>query len=113
VKDPGRTIPRALLLSILIVAAIYIVMNVSILGVIPWRELDEAARSGQNNYVVSVMMERLYGHWAGLLVTGLIMWTAFASVFSLMLGYSRVPYAAAVDAITSGCFRACTRRTAF
>ncbi len=97
VKDPGRTIPRALLLSILIVAAIYIVMNVSILGVIPWRELDEAARSGQNNYVVSVMMERLYGHWAGLLVTGLIMWTAFASVFSLMLGYSRVPYAAAVD----------------
>jgi amino acid transporter len=25
------------------------------------------------------------------------MWTAFASVFSLMLGYSRVPYAAAAD----------------
>jgi len=27
----------------------------------------------------------------------LIMWTAFASVFSLLLGYSRVPYAAARD----------------
>jgi amino acid transporter len=25
------------------------------------------------------------------------MWTAFASVFSLLLGYSRVPYAAALD----------------
>ena len=39
VKDPGRTIPRALIISILAVAAIYIVMNISVLGVIPWREL--------------------------------------------------------------------------
>ena len=42
-------------------------------------------------------MERIYGHWAAYLVTALIMWTAFASVFSLLLGYSRVPYAAALD----------------
>jgi amino acid transporter len=42
-------------------------------------------------------MERLYGHKAGLLATVLIMWTAFASVFSLLLGYSRVPFAAAKD----------------
>ncbi len=97
VKDPGRNIPRALLLSIGIVASIYIVMNISILGVIPWRELDQTARSGGNNYVISLMMERIYGHWAGLLISGMIMWTAFSSVFSLMLGYSRVPYAAARD----------------
>src|ERR671932_628071 len=43
------------------------------------------------------MMERLYGHWAGVMAALLILWTAFASVFSLLLGYSRVPYAAAVD----------------
>jgi APA family basic amino acid/polyamine antiporter len=30
-------------------------------------------------------------------VTALIIWTAFGSVFSLLLGYSRVPYAAALD----------------
>jgi amino acid transporter len=42
-------------------------------------------------------MQRLYGNWAGNLATILIMWTAFASVFSLLLGYSRIPYAAAVD----------------
>ena len=44
-------------------------------------------------------MQRAYGSasWAGPIVSVLIMWTAFASVFSLMLGYSRVPYAAAVD----------------
>jgi len=96
VKDPGRTIPRALILSIVAVAAIYVVMNISVLGVVPWREM--VAHTGdQNNYVVSVLMERIYGTWAGRAIALLIMWTAFASVFSLLLGYSRVPYAAALD----------------
>jgi amino acid transporter len=97
VKDPGRTIPRALLLSILFVAIIYIVMNISILGVIPWREFAGAANTPAQRYVISSFMERLYGTKAGVVVTVLIMWTAFASVFSLLLGYSRVPYAAARD----------------
>jgi basic amino acid/polyamine antiporter, APA family len=97
VREPTRNIPRALLYSILAVAAIYIVMNVSILGVMPWQELVHAANTDTRFYVVSQMMERAFGHWAALLVTMLVMWTAFASVFSLLLGYSRVPYAAAVD----------------
>ena len=96
VKDPGRTIPRALILSILAVAAIYIVMNISVLGVIPWREMT-GHTTEQNNYIVSVFMERIYGNWAGRTIAALIIWTAFASVFSLLLGYSRVPYAAALD----------------
>ena len=97
VKEPGRTIPRAVIYSILAVAAIYIVMNISILGVIPWQELGETAASDARRYIISVFMERLYGNKAAVLATLLIMWTAFASVFSLLLGYSRVPYAAAVD----------------
>ena len=100
VKEPGRVIPRAIIYSILAVAAIYIVMNISILGVIPWQELNETARPENvavRSHIISTLMDRLYGNWAGVLVSGLIMWTAFASVFSLMLGYSRVPYAASVD----------------
>ncbi|MGI9103524.1 MAG: APC family permease [Terriglobales bacterium] len=97
VKDPGRNIPRALLLSIVLVACIYVVMNLSILGVVPWQELDQAAHSDTRFYVFSIFMQRVYGHWAAYVVTALIMWTAFASVFSLLLGYSRVPYAAALD----------------
>jgi APA family basic amino acid/polyamine antiporter len=97
VRDPGRTIPRAVLLSIALVALIYIVMNVSVLGVIPWREFEATADSDARRYVISSFMERLYGRGAGLVATALIMWTAFASVFSLLLGYSRVPFAAAED----------------
>jgi len=97
VKEPARTIPRALVYSVLAVAAIYLVMNVSILGVVPWRELAAAGKSETRYYVVSLMMQRLYGSWAGYAITLLVIWTAFASVFSLLLGYSRVPYAAALD----------------
>src|SRR6201987_1208774 len=97
VKDPGRNIPRALLLSILVVACLYIVMNLSIVAVVPWREMAAAKDANSGLYVMSLFMQRIYGTWAARVVTGLVMWTAFASVFSLMLGYSRGPYAAALD----------------
>ncbi len=97
VRDPEKTIPRSIILSIIAVATIYIVMNISILGVIPWQEFSQTAASNANKYVISVLMERLYGSTAGIVATLLIMWTAFASVFSLLLGYSRVPWAASLD----------------
>ncbi len=97
VKEPEKTIPRAIIYSILLVAAIYIVMNIAILGVIPWREFSAVAKTDAQKYVISSLMERLYGSTAGMIATLLIMWTAFSSVFSLLLGYSRVPYAAALD----------------
>nr|BAL54943.1 hypothetical conserved protein [uncultured Acidobacteriota bacterium] len=91
VKDPGSTIPRSIILAILAVAALYITMSVTILGVIPWRD---AMRSSS---IVSDFIARLYGPWAGSLVTGLILWASLGSIFAILLGYSRVPYAAAVE----------------
>jgi amino acid transporter len=95
--EPEKTVPRAIILSIILVAAIYIVMNISILGVIPWQEFAGTANTDAQKYVISTLMERLYGPTAGVVATVLIIITAFASVFSLLLGYSRVPYAAALD----------------
>src|SRR5439155_24638678 len=80
-----------------LVAIIYIVMNISSLDVMPCREFAGTANTPTQRYVISSFMERLYGPWGGLVATVLIMWTAFASVFSLLLGYSRVPFAAARD----------------
>ncbi|CAN5498876.1 APC family permease [soil metagenome] len=97
VKDPEKTIPRAIIYSILLVATIYIIMNIAILGVIPWREFGAVVDSDARKFMISSLMERLYGTTAGTIATLLIIWTAFSSVFSLLLGYSRVPYAAALD----------------
>jgi amino acid transporter len=96
VKNPGRTIPRALIISILAVAAMYLMMNLSVLGVVPWHELPQYT-GAHGGFIMSVFMERIYGSWAARTITLLIIWTAFGSVLSTLLGYSRVPYAAALD----------------
>jgi APA family basic amino acid/polyamine antiporter len=97
IKEPEKNIPRAVMISIVVIAILYITMNISVIGVIPWQELMATAKSDTRFYVMSVLMQRVYGPWAGYAITALIVWTAFASVFSLLLGYSRVPYAAALD----------------
>ncbi len=91
IKNPERVIPRAIVFSILAIGALYFLMNLGLIAVIPWREALES------KFIVSTFVERLYGHRAAQVATGLILVAAFASVFALTLGYSRVPYAAALD----------------
>ena len=91
VAEPRKTIPRSIMFSILVVAAIYLVMNISILGVLPWRE------AMQSHAIVADFMVRVYGQIGGTAITILILIAAFGSVFAILLGYSRIPYAAAVD----------------
>jgi basic amino acid/polyamine antiporter, APA family len=91
VRDPARTIPRAILLSIGGVALIYLTMNISILGAMRWQDVQAST------FIASEFMQRIWGVWVARIITVLMIWTAFASVFSLILGYSRVSYAAALE----------------
>ncbi len=97
IKDPGRNIPKSMFISVIGIAFLYLAMNLSVGSVISWQEIKGWQDSGQNNFVVSVFIERLYGNTAGIVATIMILWVALASLFAVMLGYSRVPYAAAVD----------------
>jgi amino acid transporter len=103
VRNPAKTVPRAILLSIGIVAAIYLVMNVMVLAVLPWQPLVAMQDTAARRAVISLFMETAYAptlgavaaHRLGQLAAVLIMFTAFAGIFSLLLGYSRIPFAAA------------------
>ena len=97
VRDPARVIPRSILISTIAVAIIYFGINLSIIGVIPWREFVPADQFPASSFIVSIFMERLYGPTVAMIFTLMILWTAFGSVFALLLGYSRIPYAAARD----------------
>ena len=97
VKDPARVLPRSIMLSIVLVAFIYLLINLSIIGIVPWREFVPADDRPAARFIVSVVMERIYGRTVAALFTGAVVWTAFGSVFALLLGYSRIPYAAAQD----------------
>ena len=97
VRDPGRTIPRSIIISVIAVAIIYFAINLSIIGVVSWRDFVPAGEHPQSDFVVSILMEKIYGVKAATIFTAMILWTAFGSVFALLLGYSRIPYAAAQD----------------
>jgi amino acid transporter len=95
VRDPGRVIPRSILISTAAVAVIYFGINLSIVGVVPWREFVPAANHAESNFIVSIFMQQIYGSGVATIFTLLVLWTAFGSVFALLLGYSRIPFAAA------------------
>jgi fructoselysine transporter len=91
IREPERNIPRGIFLSILGIAVLYLALQTSVLGVVPWREAQNSPS------LASLVIERLYGHAAAQVMTVMVLWIALASVFSVLLGYSRVPYAAALD----------------
>ncbi len=91
IVNPQRVIPRSIFLSILGIAALYLLLNWSVGTVIPWQE---ASRS---QFIVSTFVERIYGAGAAQAATALVLLVAFASLFAVLLGYSRIPYAAAAD----------------
>lgn len=89
VDHPERNIPRSILISVMIIGALYFSMNLSLFAVMPWQDV------AKSEHIASDAFERLYGSWAGQAMTGLILWTSLAATYSAILGYSRVPYAAA------------------
>jgi amino acid transporter len=89
VIHPEKTIPRAVILSVLIVAAIYLTMNVAMMGVVPWQQIMASKN------IAADFMEILYGRNVAVGFSYFIIWTALASVFVMTLGYSRILYAAA------------------
>ena len=100
VREPVTTIPRAIVISIVLIAILYILMNVGILAAIPWQSVVASAGADpppDAKYIASRVVEQAWGKTAAGGVTLLILWTAFASTFGLLLGFSRIPYAAALD----------------
>jgi amino acid transporter len=92
IKEPGKNIPKSIFISITGIAILYLLMNASVMSVVSWQSVK-----GTDKFLVSSFMEQLYGTNAASLVTVLILFIALSSLFAVVLGYSRVPYAAALD----------------
>ncbi len=91
IQRPTRNIPASMFISIAGIAALYLLMNLSVVSVVPWRIAQDS------QFIVSTFVETLYGAGAAQFATVLVLLVAFSSLFAVLLGYSRVPYAAAVD----------------
>lgn len=91
IEAPEKNIPRSIFISIVVIAVLYLLMQVAILGIIPWQEAKVS------EFVVSLFFEKIYGHTTAMVATALVLFIAITSLFAVLLGYSRVPYAAAAD----------------
>jgi amino acid transporter len=89
VKNPGRVIPFSIILSILGVLVIDLAMNIGIIGVLPWQIAEKSTSIGTD------FIQKVWGHGAAGVVAVLIIICAFASVYTGLLGASRLPYNAA------------------
>jgi len=103
IQNPQRNIPRSIFLSILGIMALYLLLNWSVGTVIGWQEVQALQANGagavadKSQFIVGLFVERLYGPVAAQAATALVLLVAFASLFAVLLGYSRIPYAAAAD----------------
>jgi len=93
VRDPGRTIPRSILLSALLVLLMFIGLHLAMLGVVSWTEVIKSDPDDYN--LPAVFMDKLHGQWAATLMSLLLVWSCLGSAFAGLLGYSRIPYGAA------------------
>jgi APA family basic amino acid/polyamine antiporter len=96
IKDPTRTVPRSIVLSIFVVATLYILMSTVIIGMIPWEEAQET-RTVASIFIARTFSDPEVGRVAGYAMTGLILFVAASSLYAVVLGYSRIPFAAARD----------------
>jgi len=96
VREPGRTIPRAILFSVVLVCVLFTALHLAMLGTVPWHEVLAGRESWKDEYSLPAdFMSRIHGRWAVQLITVLLMGSCFGSAFAGLLGYSRIPYGAA------------------
>ncbi len=91
IKNPEKNIPRSIFISVAGIALLYLGMQLVILGALPWQKV------ASSDFVISTYFEHLYNLQVARIATALILFIALASLFAVMLGYSRIPYAAALD----------------
>jgi amino acid transporter len=68
------------------ISILYICMNLGVVGVIPWQE-------AQKQTFCELFFQKILRPGMGRVATALVLLVAFASLFAVLLGYSRVPYA--------------------
>jgi amino acid transporter len=95
-RSPERTLPRAIVLSIVIVVVLYVVMSTVILGMIPWQEAQRS-RTIASLFIARTFSDPAAGRIAAMVMTSLILFVTASSLYAVILGYSRIPFAAARD----------------
>lgn len=92
IKSPEKNIPKSIMISIIVIAVLYLAMQFSVSGAIPQSWITD-----ENVPVVSLLMEKVYGRSVAVGTSFVIIIIAISSLFALFLGYSRIIYTSATE----------------
>lgn len=97
VKNPGKTIPRAIFLSAALVVLLFVGLHLAMMGVVSWHDVPTEQAQIDEYSLPAEVMKRTHpgGNGAASLISLMLMWSCFGAAFAGMLGYSRIPYGAA------------------
>lgn len=98
VLEPARRLPRAVIVSVLLVAALYLPLTASVLAVVPLPQVLASTA------VVSDLIAAVFGRGIAGMATVLILVVTFSSLVALLFGASRILVGAARDGRLPGRF---------
>jgi amino acid transporter len=90
-KDPSRTLPRAILIGTLAVIALYLLANVAYLMVFDVQQM------GKSGMIAATAMEKLVGSWGVLFITATVVISTLGTLNGTVLTSPRVFFALAED----------------
>ena len=97
IKDPVRTIPRSIIISIAVIGTLYLLLQLAVNASLPWQSYAANPSAASSLYMAATVVANNWGPWAAKAVAVMILITAFASAYGALLGFARIPYAAAMD----------------
>jgi APA family basic amino acid/polyamine antiporter len=93
VRDPVRTLPRAMVLGVLVVTAVYILVSAVFLYLIPLQNVTS------NDTFVAQVGEVLFGSIGGIVFAGIVIVCVLGGLAAFVISAPRVYYAMAKDGL--------------
>jgi amino acid transporter len=99
VKDPQKTMPRAIIAALLIVTTVYLVVALTALGTQPWQDF-----AGQEAGLATIL-DKVTGanYWGTVLAAGAVI-SIFSVTLVVMYGQTRILFAMGRDGLISSTF---------
>jgi amino acid transporter len=99
VKDPQRTMPRAIIAALLIVTGVYLLVAFAALGAQPWRDFE-----GQEAGLALILENILDSPWASIVLAAGAVISIFSVTLVTMYGQTRILFAMGRDGLLPSMF---------
>ncbi|WP_040159342.1 APC family permease [Nigerium massiliense] len=106
VKDPTRTMPKAIVLALLIVTTIYVAVALVAVAAQPWQEF-----AGQEAGLAQILQNVTGQQWPGTVLAAGAVISIFSVTLVTLYGQTRILFTMGMDGVLPSVFRSVNRKT--